>query len=157
MLDPTQVRMMVVRPALELTGLWSPDAESLVLRTAVQESQLRALTQAGGGPARGLWQMERPTFSDIFDRFLGIRKDLAAKIKPLVMPGIDPFGQLHANLFLGAAMCRLRYYMDPKPIPPAADIQAQAEFWKRVYNTSAGKGRPEDFVANVRRILGDAA
>ena len=65
MLDPRQFAERVIRPALVKLRLQSPAAEALLLGTAVVESGLSALVQAGGGPALGLYQIEPATHADI--------------------------------------------------------------------------------------------
>ena len=153
MLSPDHVRKLVIRPALQAIGLWSVDAESMVLGTAIQESGLRALSQVPAGPARGLWQMERVTFGDLWGRFLDGHASLKPLVRNLAIDGIDPFEQMAGNMLLAAAMCRVKYFSVPAPLPPAGDIHAQAAYWKRWYNTPLGGGRPEQFVANVARAL----
>ena len=49
-LNAQQLRTLVVRPALQAIGAWSPAAENLVMGTAGQESRLTHLHQLGGGP-----------------------------------------------------------------------------------------------------------
>jgi hypothetical protein len=153
MLNPNHTRTMVVRPALRAIGMWSDVAEDLVLGTGIQESGLRALSQVPTGPARGLWQMERATFDDLWGRFLPLHSDVFAKVKLLLASAPEPFDQMATNLLFAAAMCRIKYYASPKPLPSAGSLQAQADYWKLVYNTPLGAGRPEDYVANVRRAL----
>ncbi len=53
-LDATQLRQMVIKPALEKLGLWSTAAEELVLGTTIVESALAYIRQHGDGPALGL-------------------------------------------------------------------------------------------------------
>ena len=43
-------------------------------------------------------------------------------------------------------MARVRYLVDPEPLPACDDIVALASTWKRVYNTEHGKGDPKHFV-----------
>lgn len=149
MLSPTQLREMVVRPALQTITLWSQDAEDLVVRTGVQESRLTYLAQSGGGPARGLWQMEKPTFDDLWVRFCGLHPELAAHVHTLIAPGIAPFDQLPGNLLFAAAMCRIKYFSCPDPIPES--LMAQADYWKKWYNTTAGAGTTAEFINNCRQ------
>ena len=54
-------------------GFYSIDAVNLLLGTAIQESGgLRWRVQVNGGPARGLFQMEEATYTDIWNNFLNI-------------------------------------------------------------------------------------
>ena len=47
----SQIRSLVIRPALSKINLWSPSAEELVLGTAIVESGLTYIRQWGDGPA----------------------------------------------------------------------------------------------------------
>ena len=53
---------------------------------------------------------------------------------------------LLSNISVGAAFCRIKYLRDRKPIPSWDDVEAQAAYWKRVYNTELGKGTIEHFI-----------
>lgn len=45
---------------------------------------------------------------------------------------------------LACALTRLKYMLVPYPIPTS--VTGQAKYWKRHYNTSAGKGTPEKYL-----------
>lgn len=151
MLDIGQFREEIIRPALETIELYSVAAEELVLGTALQESGLRYLVQLGDGPAKGLFQMEDATHDDIHDNFLAYRPDLRDRLKmltnlmfPLVLIG---------NLWYAAAMCRIHYYRRPEPLPEAGALNSQAAYWKRHYNTPAGRGTAAEYVENWKRYM----
>lgn len=46
---------------------------------------------------------------------------------------------------------RLRYMNVPKRVPE--DDYGQAKYWKKYYNTDAGKGTPEKFLKSIRNHL----
>lgn len=143
---------LAVRPALQTLGAQyaTEAAERLVMGTAAKESGgLVWLRQLGGGPALGLWQMEPFTFRYLRDSFLSgndpakaLLRRTAGSFSASLSP--DPT-ELCWNLRLAAAYCRLKYLSVSEPLPPAGDVAAMARYWKRHYNTSAGKGRPEEF------------
>lgn len=153
-IDADQLRTIVVRPSLERLGRHSPAAENLLMGTAVQESRLRYLRQLGGGPALGLWQIEPATFADVYHRYLGARAELRRLVDDLVVPGVPLLEQLADNMRLGCAIARIKYAMDPAPLPAADDLEALARYWKRIYNTPAGAGTPAEFTRNYREALG---
>jgi hypothetical protein len=145
--DIDQFRLYVVRPALQRIDLWSLAAENLVLGTGLIESGLEFVDQIDfnkrPGPAYGLFQMEQPTYDDIWDNFLSSRPMLSAKLKS--MAGFDelvrpPVSELWGNNFFSAAMCRVHYLRVPAPLPAPIDADAMAVYWKRYYNTPLGKG-----------------
>lgn len=144
-----QHRVFLVRPVLEYLNLWSPEAENLVLGTAVQESELQWIDQfsrhnATAGPAYGLCQMEKATFDDIWENFLLSRRLLSQQVQSYSyrLNGLSPprVNELHSNACLAYAMCRVHYLRVPQPLPAADDIFAMASYWKEHYNTALGRG-----------------
>ena len=145
-LDPRQLRILVIRPALQAIGLWSTEAEDLVWGTAVQESELRFLAQHKSGPAQGLWQMEPRTARDIWNNHLKFNSDQEDAMWGLLAETPNVMRQLSTNLCYGAAMCRIHYYRVPTPLPAAGEIEDYARYWKDHYNTPLGKGTTKQFV-----------
>lgn len=157
MIDPTHLREYVIRPACEAIGLYSLAAEQLLLGTACQESKCGTyLHQLGGGPALGIFQMEPATWGDLYKNFMaGDRLTLRDKVDALAsnaggkkFPAAE---EMTFNLRYAAAMCRIHYYRVKAPLPAAGDIEAQAAYWKRFYNTPAGAGTEAEYLQNWRR------
>lgn len=151
----------VIRPVLTLMGekFHSRAAEMLLFGTAAQESKCgKYLVQLGGGPARGIFQMETWVAMDHAEFMRKYRPEWAAAVKHA--SGIDPGRlseaemsyQLTGNLLFAAAMCRIHYYRKPDPLPGPADVQGLAEYWKKHYNTGQGHGTVEQFVKNMRGL-----
>ncbi len=164
-LSPRHLRDHVILPVLaycagdDARGFDSPAGVALVLGTAAQESKLRALDQITGpddrtlGPAYGLWQMEGATHDDIWRNFLAYRHGLATRIHGLRAAFPGPHHQLVTNLAYGAALCRAHYYRRPEPLPAAGDLAGQAAYWKRHYNTGAGKGTADQYVRAWQELV----
>jgi hypothetical protein len=166
-LDPAQLLRYVVQPALEALGLpGGVLAEKLVMGTAAQESGFKYLHQLGKGPALSLWQIEPTTAMDTLRRAPAGVLDRLDTMVPGVLhlqsaglllgPLID---QLAGNLYLGAAMCRLVYYMKPFEMPspnavgtPQLERKWCAAIWKRFYNSMKGAGTEPQFLANWKKF-----
>lgn len=151
-----QVRLYVVRPALQTLTLWSIDAENLVLETWAQESHMGYwLDQADkydkDGPAYGPGQMEKPTHDDLWRNYLAYKTNLAEAVRSLSI--LQDVEELRWNLFYAAAMTRVHYRRVKSPIPTS--LAGRAEYWKEHYNTSLGKGTPEQYLANWREYGDD--
>jgi len=144
-IDVAQFRRLVVRPALNHIGLWSAAAENLVLGTAMHESLLIWIKQISG-PALGVFQMEPATHRDIHESFLRYKRELQRSVLSTAAPFPGDFpdsSELVWNLRYAAAMCRIHYLRVPAPLPRENDAYALTEYWKRHYNTVAGKGTIE--------------
>lgn len=142
-LRPIHLMVDVIRPTLECLGgpYNSPSAAQLLLGTAMAESKLMWLHQLGGGPARGLWQMEPNTFDDHI-KWLAYdsRQNFQKRVMSLLLSGIPPFSQLAGNLYFACAMARVHYWRVAEPLPEMSDTHGMAQYWKTHYNTAKGKG-----------------
>ena len=153
MIDPKQLRDLVIKPALIEIELYSEAAEQLVLGTAIVESKLSYIKQLGTGPALGLWQIEPDTHTDVYDNFLEYRDELQEIIMSLSAPGQTFEENLTSNMQYGAAICRLCYYRAPASLPDAFDLEGQAAYWKQFYNTPLGAGTEEKYIGEVEQTI----
>lgn len=148
-------RQHSIRPALTSLGLWSQAAEELLLGTALHESQLRYRRQLGGGPARGLFQMEPATHNDIWNNFLVYHKGLGAQVKALkTTPDSNVLSELENNDRYAAAMARVHYRRAPALLPAAGDLPAMAAYWKKYYNTVYGAGTVQQYIDDWKAVYG---
>lgn len=137
------------RPRLKLTEI------EMMLLTIAAESSFSHREQIGGGPARGLMQMEPATALDTFRWMHGRRfiwnclTDiwLALQDLPLFTPTEDEVSwHLMTNDAFMLALGRIHYWMFPEPFP--ASLDDQAKYWKKYWNTPGGQGTEEHAVAN---------
>ena len=136
----------IIKLSLQHLGLDSEDARSLIYRTGKAESGYKTLQQYGGGPALGFFQMEPNTALDIWDNYVMYRPKYREKLYAL---GFDDGALkfcLLSNIGLQAALCRLHYRRVPSALPKADNLKAQAKYWKKFYNTEAGKGTIKHFM-----------
>ena len=138
-----QVREFIIRPALQITNLWTESAEILVYGTGIVESGYNAIVQYGNPQNSGLgfFQMESSDFSDLskwikFQKTKPILNNLLAACYYDHLPS-DP-QSLVSNIKFAALMCRLHYLRVPYPLPVASDAHGFAEYHKAYYNSSLG-------------------
>lgn len=144
-IDASQLLRYVIRPALAELGerYASLDAAFLLLATAAQESDLgRYLYQLGGGPARGIYQMEPATLHDLYTNYLAYRGPYM---------GLEDAERVVYDLRYATQIARLHYYRFPEPLPERFDVQGTWQFYKRRWNTPLGAAREEQFLAAWRR------
>lgn len=147
-----QLKDLVIQPALEKVELYSPEAVTLILGTACVESQCgEFLRQYPNGPALGIFQIEPATYEDLMKNYLDFRPELKAKVMALYCEGLDAGQNLTCNLMFQAAVCRLIYLRVSEKIPN--NLAGMANYWKKYYNTSKGKGTPEKFITAFRQYV----
>lgn len=140
-----QMRELVIKPALERLDLIGEPAETLLLATACVESRCgAAIKQWPSGPALGIFQIEPATYDDLLLNYLAFRPDLNVKLMSLYCAGMTVEENLTCNLIFQAAVCRLIYLRAPEKIPET--LSGMAAYWKRFYNTPAGKGTEAKFL-----------
>ena len=153
MIDAQQLLDYIIRPTLKHLDLDSEDAERQVLGTPCQETQCGRYLRQIGGPALGIYQMEPATHDDLWLNFLVNQPVLGPKVRKLAAGLVlEAAEEMIGNLCYATAMCRIKYYRDPAPIP--SSLREQAEYWKRIYNTPAGAGTVEQYIANWQRYAG---
>ena len=152
-IDPKVMRDQI-RSTLQAFDRWNPDVEELVLGTIAHESHLgQYRRQIGGGPALGIAQMEPATLHDCWDNFLEYHQDLVALITTITgVSGADE-DALENNDPYAIIMCRVKYLRSRLAIPPASDVEAQAEYWFHIYNGSGVVAKVAEYVADYRRLV----
>lgn len=151
MINIEELALHVVKPTLDQIGLNQPGALELVVGTALVESGLSHLVQVGG-PAVGLWQVEPVTFQDCFDNFLNFKPDLLQAVQALSINKRDP-NEMAGNLFLGAAMCRIKYLRSPAALPAPSDAAGMAHIHKVVYNSAFGAANEDVNTPLFQRVI----
>jgi hypothetical protein len=144
-IDANQLRTLVIRPAISAIGLWSEDAEELLMLTAATESHLgqyiRQVGMNGSSGAFGIFQMEKATYDLLWKNMILPNTSLKAKIRLFTgYEGKPVVERLITDLSLAAIMTRLFYFDIKSPLPPGNDSYEMAAYWKRWYNTEMGKG-----------------
>lgn len=154
-IDAEHLSTYVIRPILLQLELYSLAAERLLLGTAAQESQLGRYLRQIRGPALGIYQMEPDTHNDVHRSFLRFNSRLRRAVMSFASGGSgEPApNQLVWNLAYATAMSRVYYLRIQEPLPKADDIDAMARYWKKYYNTVAGKGTEEEFKRNFNRFI----
>ena len=134
-------RKYIIRAILKDYDCWSERAEELLLRTAVFESALKYVVQAKSGPARGYFQMEPWVCEDLInDRLMNNPK------RRFHLVDLDA-GQfkdaLKDDIVFMVLTCRYFYMEVPKALPATNDAAAIYRYYKKYWNTEAGKSTEE--------------
>ena len=145
-MDVKSFKTDIIRPALEITGLWSKPAENLLLGTALVESNLIFFKQKPEGPAVSFFQIEPETYKDVV-RYLNRIDNARLKKSILSSCYIDIFPNVNAliwNLRLAVLIARVKYFMVREALPEYDDLDGLARYWVKYYN-AGGKGTVKRF------------
>lgn len=166
-IDRHQLRRLV-NVTLERMQMHSPVASDLMMGTIAAESECgHYIMQKGRGPAMGICQMEPATASDIVHRYVTSRSAIDRRFHSAFhlidshmvdWSKVDPdvLGEkLMSDNRFAIALARLKYWMCPEPLPKYGPlyIEALALYWKRNYNTEAGKGTVDHFLRCYGRYV----
>lgn len=153
-MDVNNFRMELVRPALQLCGLWSEAAENLMIGTALAESNLNFVTQMGNGPALSFFQIEPKTYDDTV-KYLYRNGNLALKDRILSACVMEVFPSskcLTWNIRLAILIARLIYWRRPEKLPEAHDHEGMANYHKKFYNTYKGKADVNESIKIFKKV-----
>ena len=134
----------------EQTATLPKNEVEMMLLTIAAESSFEHRRQIGGGPARGLMQMETATALDTFrwmDYRTALRKEEAWKRLTLIWLGLETVNfftptakeidlHLERRDYFALALGRQHYRMFEEPFPKLRSDQAA--YWKKYWNTPAG-------------------
>lgn len=137
-IDKKQLRSFITRTLRKIPEFYSDDAVELMMLTAATESDLGhfPFKQNGGGPARGIWQVELETMRDNYGNFLYFRDRLKEDIR--LACGVNKYDEeaLEYNVAFNLFMARLKYWRVPKSLPSTP--KEMAKYHEEYYNAHQG-------------------
>ncbi len=143
-MDAQQLLDHIIKPTLKFMGggYDSKNARMLKLSTSAVESNCGKYIKQINGPALGPWQMEPFTHDDIWCNCDFLRKPANVRLMNSMQVELDKDHEDSYNLMVSpmysCAMARLKYAMDPVPLPKNDYIEDIYDYYKRIYNTPEG-------------------
>ncbi len=159
------LREAIIRPTLELLGEWSQSAESLLMGTAAQESQLGFRLYGKNEDGIGLYRISAKTHTQIWDNFLISDPDLASKLRGLASQQQflkSPHNELITNLSYATGVAWMVYKRHGLTLLNNLSVRELAQSWLSYYCTrddqndqSMHKNIAEidNFVQNYRTLV----
>lgn len=163
-MNAQQLYDYIIKPTHEYMGgnYASKESNFLSLCTAAIESNCGEYIKQINGPALGVWQMEPATYADIqleSDVLIG-NSDFDIEFQERIYSLETGFfsadivswnNSLIQSPMYACAMARLKYSMDPHPLPKLSgnkdlDCINFFEYYKRVYNTELGASTYQKWV-----------
>jgi hypothetical protein len=152
-LHPESLRL-VIQQTLTPIGLYSLDAEEILMATCANESNFGIFrTQAPHGPARGIFQMEGEDFDDIWNNYLKYKGTLAFQVRNYNKGQQGTADDMVNNDQYAICMARVHYSRKPGVLPAANNIEAIWAYYKQWYNTPEGAATHDAFIAKYNRYV----
>lgn len=104
------LRDQVIRPTLKYLGTWTPASEAFLLDVVVNPPDLGLFSARRNG--LGLYHITTAEHRDLWDRYLALNPDLAARVRGLASQRAflsDPDSELQTNLSYCTAVAWLLY------------------------------------------------
>jgi hypothetical protein len=145
-MDAQQLHDYIIKPTLQYMGgrYYSKESAFLLLCTAAIESNCGQYIKQINGPALGIFQMEPMTHNDIWKNCDALKSEFGEIIRNLApIYSVIADNDLIDTPKYACAMARLKYSMDPNPLPKltgdsSVDLKSFYDYYKRVYNTELG-------------------
>lgn len=140
MFDVSQLRDLIINPAIYDLQMYSLNASELLIFTCAVESEGGTYLHQIKGPALGIYQMEPGTYNDLWANYILLKSELSTMLFHNFDVGRMPSeDRLMYDLRYATAMARLFYRRIPEALPHAEDIDAIWNYYKKHWNTHAGK------------------
>lgn len=158
-MNPQQLHDLIIKPTLEYMGgnYYSKESAFLLLCTSAIESDCGHYIKQIDGIALGIWQMEPKTHNDIWQNCDALKTEFGQIIRNLapIYSKLSDDDLIDAPKY-ACAMTRLKYSMDPNPLPKLtgdnnADSRAFYDYYKRVYNTELGASTFDKWVVALKK------
>lgn len=147
MFNAEQLATLIIKPALLDLLMYSENAIELLLFTCAVESLGGTYLHQLKGPALGIYQMEPATYNDLWQNFIFYRPNIKLQlIHSFDASRIPPEDRLIYDLRFATAMARIHYARVTEPLPLANDTFAIYDYYKKYYNTAAGKANYLDSI-----------
>jgi len=126
-------------------------ANKLILGTIAAETRFGTYKDPTPFKAgSGLCQMDYVGYKEVINRTREHNEQLLNENFGIDILKVE-FNDLEYNPLLSIIFCRLFYKLIPEEIKD--DVSNLAYYWKRYYNTKAGKGTKEHFIGNYNHFV----
>lgn len=155
---PLELQEYVIRPTLKHLGVWSHDAEVLLLSTAAFETNVgytlsdNSSTKSGFG----VFCISAITHKNIWDTYIAYNPDLASKVRGLASQREflnNPDAELITNLSYATAIAWLIYESNKQPLPRADDMLGLSEYWNKYFKPSSLHQTYTDHIQTLRQCV----
>ncbi len=147
MLNINQFRELIVKSSLTDLLLYSQDAEELLIFTCAVESLGGSYLQQLNGTAIGIYQIEPVTYNDLWNNFIIHNNKIVLQLmNNFDVNRMPSEARIIYDLRFATAISRIFYRRIDESLPPADDVNAIWDYYKKYYNTHKGKSEKEESI-----------
>jgi hypothetical protein len=146
----------LIKQTLTPLGLYSANAEELLLATCANESDFGQHRVQSGNPADGalgIFQMEPSDHDDIYANYLQYHSTLESQIKQL--SSTCTASDLVNNDTYAIALARVHYARCPGNLPDPASLDGLWAYYRNFYNTPEGAAIQSQFMEKYKLYVTD--
>lgn len=126
-------------------------AVRMLLETCAQETHMGQFADASSyRNGVGLYQIDEIAYRDILQRAKDVDKFKIRDEFGVVLDDVQ-YRELAFSPLLATIFARVFYRLIPDVFP--ADVEGRARYWKKFFNTTAGKGTEAEYLLNAKRFL----
>lgn len=145
---PAQIKQFAQAVCDVLGRAEQNSAVYLLCETAAAETHYGTYRDSTpGGAGRGLYQCDEIAFKDVQQRARQADVDALKAAFDFDLRKVE-WDDLNLSPLLATVFARLHYKLKPELIPQT--LFGRANYWKKYYNTSAGKGTAAEYIARVQ-------
>lgn len=145
---PAQVKQFAQAVCNVLGAGEQNSAVYMLCETAAAETHYGTYSDpTPGGAGRGLYQCDEIAFKDIQQRVRQADVDALKAAFDFDLRKVE-WDDLNLSPLLATVIARLHYKLKPESIP--LSLAGRAAYWKKFYNTSAGKGTADEYIERVK-------
>lgn len=144
LLTKTQLDDTIISVCKTLGNGSNNNAHLLLMETAFAETKYGDTPDLNFFSGYGIFQFDEVGFRDTVTRTPAARKDLIRKVYGIDLDQLT-LTALQWSPLASAIMCRCFYLLRSGIIP--STLEGRAEYWKKYYNTIAGKGSIEHYIS----------
>ena len=153
-LDIKQFRECIIKPVLSELQLYSKEAEELLVFTCAVESEGGTYIKQVKGPAVGIYQCEPATHTDIWRNYIFNHSHLLSILgMNFGVHNVPDSDKLISDMRYATAIARIHYLRVLQAIPSTGNIDSIYEYYKKFYNTVAGKSSKDKSIAAYNRFI----
>lgn len=135
--------------------MYSMNAMHLMMCTALVESKLTHVKQIPDGPALGFMQVEWSTYKDCV-RYLkdepGLSNKILTHLDRVTFPAYPHV--VMADITLNVLIARVKYWMQPEPLPSYKDVERLALYYETYYNGNPEVDKTPEFIVHAKNVGG---